>query len=215
MKLLLIVLSTTLSFSSANAGMMKDIKRAKKAYRAWKEAHPNEDVAFKARFKAMKQSLRDEKSDLAISVKLAKSVCASDQSSCNDAIRTMVLPEFTKSMGTSSAQTTVLSSDPAIKGIAGGGFHAVIFGSQYGGDTDGDENRIKNFGPGAWLGGNLLLATCSDGASGVNYGFSAAATYVAGAQVGIYFGEDGICGLLGINVGFGAFLGYSVISFEG
>lgn len=214
MKTLSIALALTLSLTQAHASVFKKIKQAKTAYKTWKQENPDAAETFKARHKAMKKALKDPNSELHLAVKMTKEICTQNESDCESAMTTFVKPLFEASMA------TTVRTNPVLAGYVPDqdrpGFHAILFGTQ---TIDGDSNDsatsaiFQTYGPGLWVGLSSALIACANDQDGVNYGLMAGVSALFGVQAGLYFGENGICSVLAVNIGAGAYFGFSILEF--
>jgi hypothetical protein len=97
----------------------------------------------------------------------------------------------------------------------GPNFNAIFFGIfDYGNCSRGNSLEITTLGPGLFLGANLgMVFVCSSdgGFNGTNFGITAGAAALVGADFGIFFGDNGICTKVGINAGIGAYAGLALL----
>jgi|GEM_PF-2827970 len=200
-------------------GLLKSIHIAKVGYRKWKKSHPNHSQALKDMRKTLKLiSKRGTPEQEAI--RQVAELCKNHASNCESALETNVkaifggnavaiqnheksglsswLVQNAFAFDDSSSNTEVCNYDDT----------GMLFLGVYGNDRS---CGVKYYGPG--LGYRLHVVsvlTCTNGTSGVNTGIDATVVGAMGVGAGLLFGENGVCALLEVNIGFAAFAGLAV-----
>jgi hypothetical protein len=181
-------------------GVIRDFRKARKAYRAWKKQNPEQARTALSQAKAALEQFKDQ---------AVLSTAFSEQNASSVALG---LEKLVSNTGAQRSMTCI-SGGPETTGA-----HIVLYGWKKLHECTGGSGSLymRTFGPGlAWWGTESLAIACSGNIKGINVGTTAEAAFgYLGLSVGLLFGQSGVCALATYSFGFGAAAGLTFVDFE-
>ena len=216
-----------------NSDHKKSIFAILKSYHQYKIHNRALVKNFKHNYRALKAELRDSNSELSQAMVLAKKTCDSTPESCRQAFNQLVRARFEAKMNPQSiswinyflpsaqAESSGFLFQTCTSGSLNDNgqqndlnFHALFFGAlDY--TCESRDFKMKIYGPGlSYEGLGMFGMACSSDQGGNNVGLIAGASLGIGVKTALTIGDSGICTLVGLSAGVGAYAGVAVMKMK-